>query len=312
VWQISGGPASRAYGDVFLKHGVALIGHGDAGRWSPDRNDDDFEGGFVRRFAQEVADGDVFLLRTGIATIGAVGLAADDYLYVNAFDDVNGWDLQHTRRVRWCPLPEEHVFGASVFGANPPRCSRVWHPEVVDFAERFLNSPPSSWQTAPLPALPAEEPSLDDVPSALQGMVALAADLLPLLEDRKAFGDVPCEDELITHLVVPFLRSLGWPPERIGVKWRRIDVAVFRALPRTVENCLFVIEVKRLGAGVEGALDQAKEYVEALGAPRDIIVTDGIRYRMYDGHAAFRPLAYANLARLKRPAAELFARMERP
>jgi hypothetical protein len=214
--------------------------------------------------------------------------------------------------VRWCPLPEEHVFGNPVFGANPPRCSRVWHPEVLDFADRFLKSPPTYWQTAPLPELPAEEPPLDEVPAALRGMVALTADLLPLLEDRKAFGDIPCEDELIAHFVVPFLRSLGWPPERIGVKWRRIDVAVFRALPRIAENCLFVIEAKRLGAGVEGALAQAKGYVEALGVSRDVIVTDGIRYRMYDGQAAFRPLAYANLARLKRPAAELFARLQRP
>jgi hypothetical protein len=30
VWQISGGPASRAYAEVFLRHGAALIGPGDA------------------------------------------------------------------------------------------------------------------------------------------------------------------------------------------------------------------------------------------------------------------------------------------
>ncbi len=47
--------------------------------------------------------------------------------------------------------------------------------------------------------------------------------------------------------------------------------------------CHLVIEAKCLGAGVEGALEQAKGYVEALGIPRDVIVTDGIRYRMYAG-----------------------------
>jgi len=111
---------------------------------------------------------------------------------------------------------------------------------------------------------------------------------------------------------VPFLRALGWPPERIAVKWRYIDVAVFRALPRTPENCHLVIEAKRLGAGVEGALEQGKGYVEALGIPRDVIVTDGIRYRMYAGSRGFEPVAYANLARLKRTAADLFARLQRP
>jgi len=312
VWQISAGPASRSYAEVFLKHGVALIGPGDAGPWRSERDDEEFEGGFVRRFASEVRSEDIVLLRTGIATIAAVGLAASDYQYVNAFDDVNGWDLQHARRVRWCRLPGEHTFAGATFGANPPRCSRVWNEEVLDFAGRFLSSPPTYWQTAPLPELPLEEPALDEVPDVLRGLIAEAADLVPLLQDRQAFGEVPSEDELIAHFVVPFLRAHGWPPERIAVQWRRIDVAVFRSLPRTPENCHLVIEAKRFGAGVEGALEQGKGYLEALGVLRDVVVTDGVRYRMYAGLSGFEPVAYANLARLKRPAARLFARMQRP
>jgi hypothetical protein len=312
VWQVSAGPASRSYADMLLKYGVALIGPGDAGPWTPDRDDNEFEGGFVRRFASEVASEDVFLLRTGLATIAALGLVAGDYLYVNAFDDVNGWDLQHARRVRWCRLPAQHAFTGSAFGANPPRCSRVWSQDVAEFAERFLNSPPTYWQTAPLPELPAEAPPLDHLPDALQGIVAQAADLVPLFQHVQSFGEPPSEDELIAHFVVPFLRALGWPPERIAVKWRYIDVAVFQALPRTTENCHLIIEAKRLGAGVEGALQQAKGYVEALGISRDVIVTDGVRYRMYAGDLGFEPVAYANLARLKKPAADLFARMRRP
>ena len=312
VWQVSAGPASRSYVDVFLKHGVALIGPGDAGPWTPDRDDNGFEGSFVRRFASELAAGDVVLLRAGLSTVAAVGLMAGAYQYVNAFDDVNGWDLQHARRVRWCPLVEPHAFAGSAFGANPPRCSRVWNQEVVDFAERFLNSPPTSWQAAPLPELPSEEPPLGVVPNMLQGIVAQAADLVPLFLDGQNFGEPPSEDELIAHFVVPFLRALGWPPERIAVKWRYIDVALFQALPRTPENCHLVIEAKRLGAGVEGALQQAKGYVQALGVPRDVIVTDGVRYRLYAGERGFEPAAYANLARLKQPAADLFARVQRP
>ncbi len=312
VWQISAGPASRAYTEVLLRHGVALVGPGDAGRWTPERDDDEFEGGYVRRFAGEVALGDVFLLRTGLATIAAVGIVASEYQYQNAFDDVNGWDLQHTRRVRWYRLPAEHSFTGAVFGANPSRCSRAWNGEVVDFAQRFVKSAPTHWQTGPLPDLPAEQPALDQVPKILQGIVAQVADLVPLLQDRQAFGEQPSEDELIAHFVVPCLRALGWQPERIGVQWRHIDVAVFRALPRTPENCHLVIEAKRLGAGVEGALEQAKGYVATLGLPRDVIVTDGVRYRMYAGDRGFEPLAYANLGRLKQPASDLFARMQRP
>ncbi len=179
VWQISGGSSSRSYADVFLKYGVALLGPGDAGPWRPDRSDENFDGNFVRRFASEVQVGDVFLLRTRLATIVAVGLVASEYLYLEAFDDVSGWDLQHARRVRWYTLPEPYEFRTPVFGANPPRLSRISHEEVLDYTERFMNSPPNLWQTAALPALPQEEPAMKEVPTSLQGLVAAAQDLLP-------------------------------------------------------------------------------------------------------------------------------------
>ena len=153
---------------------------------------------------------------------------------------------------------------------------------------------------------------MDAVPPALADIVAQAQDLFGLYWDRQNFGDHPTEDELVAHFVIPFLRALGWPLERIAVKWRWIDVAVFTALSRTPENCRFVIEAKRLGAGVESALEQAKGYVESLGVPRDIIVTDGIRYRMYSCENGFAPVAYANLIRLKQTATDLFTRLRRP
>ena len=192
------------------------------------------------------------------------------------------------------------------------RCSRTWSEEAKDYVKRFLNSPPVDWQHAPLPELPPEEAPLDPIPENVQGMVALAHDLTSLYWDEANSGGYPREDELVAHFVVPFLRALGWPPERIAVKWRDIDVAVFDGLPRTPENCRIVIEAKRLGAGVEGALEQAKGYVKALELPRDIVVTDGIRYRMYSCVDEFAPIAYANLIRLKQSATKLFDRLKRP
>jgi hypothetical protein len=312
VWQVSAGPASRSYATALLRHGVALIGPGDAGPWTPERDDNDFEGGFVRRFASEVTNGDVILLRTGLATVAAVGLVAGDYLYLNAFDDVNGWDLQHARRVRWSPLAEPHTFEGAPFGANPRRCAQVWSQDVIDFAARFVNSPPEYWQTALLPELPAEDHVLAEIPDGLRSIVAQAADLMPLYWNSQDFGELPSEDALLAHFVVPLLHAFGCPPERIAIKWRHVDVALFRALPRTPRNCHLVIEAKRLGAGVEGALTQAKGYVDALGLSVDVMVTDGIRYRMYAGDRGFEAVAYANLIRLKKPAAELFARVQRP
>ena len=312
VWQVSGGPSDRSYVDEFLKYGIALIGPGDGGPWKVDRSDEEFDGGFVRRFATELRTNDVLLLRTGISTIRAIGLVASEYQYLQQFDDVNGWDLQHGRRVRWCQLPSPYDFGGPVFGANPPRVSRIAAPDIIEYAQRFVRSPPSDWQIGVLPGLPEEQPELDVPPTELQSLIAQVNDLAGLYWDPDAFGERPTEDEFVAHYIVPFLNALGWPVERIAVKWRNIDVCVFSALPRTSENCCYLIEAKRLGAGVEGALEQAKGYVSALGVPRDIVVTDGIRYRMYEAGSGYSPVAYANLARLKQSALQLFARMRRP
>ena len=313
VWQISAGPSSRSYVDVFLKYGVGLIGPGDAGEWKSERDDEEFEGGFVRRFASEVKIGDVFLLRTSISKIAAIGLVASDYQYINQFDDVNGWDLQHTRRVRWCKLPEEYDFGRAIFGGNPSRLSHSWDEEVIKYTRNFLNSPPVHWQTAPLPEIPAEEPMLEEVPSYLKGIIAEVQDLAQLYREWQKTGDQPTEDEIVSHFIVPFFRSLGWPPEQIAIKWRDIDVAVFTKFPRAPGNCHLIVEAKRSGSGLEGALSQGKRYLKQIGAACDIVVSDGVRYRMYTCQKNdFVPIAYANLTWLKREAVELFSRMKRP
>lgn len=311
VWQVSAGPTKRRYSDVLLRHGVALIGPGNTGPWRQDRRDDEFDGSAIRRFATEVRVGDPVVLRISTSGIAAVGLFAGEYEHLPQFDDVYGWDLQHARRVRWCPLPEDFDFGADVFGGMPARFSAVGGVEVLDYVERFLKSPPAGWQTAPLRPLPDLEPALSHPPAAIADLVALAHDLHALYWTEAHFGERPREDELIVHFVVPLLRQLGWPPELIAIKWRNADVTVFKALPRIPENVRLLFEAKRLGEGIEFALDQARHYLDMLGVMRDVIVTDGIRYRYYDAARDFAPVAYGNLANLKQSAAQLFDRLRR-
>lgn len=307
VWQIAGGPWGRSYADLFLRYGVGLIGPGDVGEWKLSRSDKDCGGTAVRRFASRADEGDPILLRLGTSSVKAIGLIASPYQYLPQFDDVNGWDLQHGRRVRWCPLPKDHDFEQAVFGANPRRFGRVNHPEVVNFAQRFVNSPPSDWQIALLPQLPPEQEALGTIPEHLQDIVGFALDF-----EQFAYSERISEDELICHLVVPTLRSLGWMPEQIAVKWKYVDVAVFTRLPRKPGNCRFIIEAKCPGVGAEGAIGQARNYARTLGVGCDLIVTDGFRYRLYAAKQDYQPVAYANLLRLKNNALELFERLRRP
>ena len=48
-----------------------------------------------------------------------------------------------------------------------------------------------------------------------------------------------------------------------------------------------------------------------LGVPVDVVVTDGIRYRMYSCKENFEAVAYANLVRLKESAKDLIERIQR-
>ena len=312
IWQVAAGAADRSYTDLFLKHSVALIGPGDAGKWSPGRSDSEFGAGFVRRFAKEVNIGDVLLLRKGISTICAVGRVASGYEYLPQFDDVNGWDLQHCRRVYWFPLSEPHNFGGRVFGS---RLSRVYTAKVVDFV-KFFAAECSDWRSGHLEELPAEEKALDAIPSDLNlhEIVSRAREYSNLYWNWYSFGNTPTENEMIAHWVVPFLRALGWEIENIAVQWThknyRIDVCVFCHLPRV--KCHYLIEVKRLGAGLEGAREQGKAYAMEFDPPCDIVVTDGIRYCMYEAQKDFTPAASANLSRLKQSSLKLFERMKIP
>ena len=320
IWQVSAGNYGRYYHDVFLEFGVALIGPGNPGEWALELPDEEFGGSYVRRFADEMQHGDVLVLRQGRAMIQAVGRVTGDYIYLDQFDDVNGWDLQHGRRVRWHEL--QHKFDQDVFGAIPQRFSRVYVPDVVDFVNEFVENLPDEPEND-LPDLPDIEPELLELPPNWRNVQELVDQIRGFLNE---YGNEPnqfgqedlSEDESITHFVVPLLRALGWPILNIAVQWRRIDVSVFDELPRTPENCRLVIEVKQLYSGIEGgALNQARGYAfnnEIMGDDRYIVVTDGIRYRLFLANDADDPtqIAYANLEHLRESHLRLFEGIKRP
>ena len=203
VWQISAGRRCVICGRVPAARRRSGRLRATPGRGRPDARRRRFEGGFVRRFASEIAVGRrVPVCAPASRRSLAVGLVGGDYLYANAFDDVNGWDLQHARRVRWCRLPEAvHVSTSRAFGANPPRCSRVSSHEVVDFrgALHSTRRRPTGRRRRCPNFLPSSRRSID-VPDALQGIVAQAADLVPLFSTTQSFGEPPSEDELIVAL----------------------------------------------------------------------------------------------------------------
>lgn len=310
IWQTGAGGKERAYSDLFLRYSVVLIGPGYPGKWTPERSDDEYEGSYVRRFAQEIKKDHIVVAREGTSTIKAIGIVeSDQYYYFEQFSDVKGWDLQHAKRVKWSS-PISHTFDTPVFGANPARISRVNNLEVRDFIERFLNSPPVNWQYAPLKELPILEPALDEPPSAIADIVALAKDLC--LRYWSLSRCMPSESEIIAHFVVPLLYRMKWKPEEIAVEWHNIDIALFHHLPRTPENCFALIEAKRYGTGVESALGQIRNYSKKLNVHCPLFVTDGFRYGLYNTDGKDEPDLTANLLQLKKSSLHLFDILKRP
>lgn len=302
VWQIAAGTSDRTYSDEFIRYGVALLGPGDIGNWNElSKKPKDTR---LRSFVNDPIEGDIIVLRKGIRKISAVGTIASAYQYLQQFDDVMGWDLQHARRVRWKMLEREHEFSSPVFGSNPLSFSATNKEDVIELASTVVASEPSGWRTAVLPRLPELEGDLLEIPPSVQPIVAEILDLYAQFWDKDRYGPIPSEHEMLAHFTIPLVKSLGWKTECIGIEWKHIDAVLFRELPRKPENVSIIVEAKRTDTALESAFDQAKAYADKLMITPDILLTDGIRYRLFDNKC--NPIAYANLSRLKTSASRLF------
>jgi hypothetical protein len=311
VWQHAAGDTDRNYADLCLKWGVILNGPGSPGRWplhddglSPKKITD------LRRFAEEMQEGHFVVLRIGTASVRGVGQVVGAYDWNPEFGDIDGWDLQHARRVRWLWK------GQQDFSAYAMK----WG----DTTQKMNVGPVSEWLSQlhiadeslsrPLPDLPvsgkAEIVTVEEVSEFLFDHGVASSSITHLLQEIGELTRIakwyqrsakPSEHETVAYLVVPLLRALGWTPQRMAVEWNHVDVALFEQLPRCDDTLQAVVEAKKMDNSCLSAVSQAMSYAEGKPACRRLIVTDGIRYGVYVRKAAgpFTLYAYMNLARLK-------------
>lgn len=110
IWQQAAGDTDRNYSDLCLKWDVILNGPSYAGAW-PDCKKGLKEDGWssrkitdLRRFCEEIKDGDFVVLRLGTSTILGVGQVVGEYKWFDEFGDVDGWDRKEA-----CPEQEQMV-----------------------------------------------------------------------------------------------------------------------------------------------------------------------------------------------------------
>jgi len=256
------------------------------------------------------------LLRLGTGDILAAGEIADDASeWCDAFADVDGWDLQHVRRVRWFPQTTK-TFPARTLGGQVRTFAsvnvapvRAWV-ESIDVAENDRNRE--------LAQIPATGISLDATELGkrlfIEGLASEHVDKLMATfaslqrvaswywnETKRPEGR-PSEQETVCYLVIPLLLSLGWSQQTAAVQWNYVDVALFRGMPPTDASLACVVEAKLLGRSVFSPVGQAREY--ALRPGRDgcdrLVVTDGIRYALHRRTGDnFTREAYLNILKMR-------------
>jgi hypothetical protein len=320
IWQHASGDTDRDYSEQCIKWGVILNGPGSCGKW-PDCVDvlrrwerSERKITDLRRFAEAMKDGDLVVLRLGTATVPAVGQIVGAYEWQDDFGDIDGWDLQHVRRVRWLwsDLNSPKVFDTYALkqGDTTQRLNEgpvtKWLLSLA-VPPRLLNQPPAKLPSSEHNEISVAEISefLFDNGVASSSITNLVNEIGELVRIAKWYlrSGKPSEHETVAYLVVPLLRALGWTPQRMAVEWKNVDVALFDQLPREDESLRVVVEAKKMGNACLTARGQAVSYADGKTGCNRLIVTDGLRYGVYARHGTretFRLHAYLNLTRLRR------------
>ena len=233
-----------------------------------------------------------------------VGQITGPYSWMDAFGDVDGWDLQHVRRVRWLwryydeTTPKPKVFPPKTlkFGDAIQKMDskRVWAwIKNLKFNDEQRARPLAELPNCCRPGEKLEEVNIQTVADYLfdAGVAADSIDtLVSHMDDLRRIASwyarnqiKPSERETVAYLVVPLLRTLGWTPQRMAVEWNKVDLALFDCMPRENTNLSIVVEAKAKDNSCFTAESQAKGYAERNGREqcRRLIVTDGIRYGIY-------------------------------
>jgi hypothetical protein len=322
IWQQASGDGNRNYSEQCIKWKVILNGPGNEGSW-PDcvnvlREKERSERKItdLKRFAEEMKDGDLVVLRLGTATVLAVGQIVGPYEWHEEFGDVDGWNLQHVRRVRWLwhDLSNPKDFGT--YGLKQG-----------DTTQRLNEGPVTKWlSTLAIPAS-VHKRSLAQLPTfekkngidveeiseflfdngvasiSIKNLVDEIDELTRIAKWYQRSTNKPSEHETVAYLIVPLLRALGWTPQRMAVEWNHVDVALFEQLPREDKSLRVVVEAKKMDNACLAAKRQAMSYADGKTGCKRLIVTDGLRYGVYVRHETkeiFRLHAYLNLTRLRR------------
>lgn len=321
IWQVAAGDTDRDYAKLCLKWDVILNGPGSEGAW-PEcqqalKNDWELSARKItdlRRFAEEIKREDYVVLRKGTTDVHGFGVVVGDYEWNEEFGDIDGWDLEHVRRVKWLWSDNGTPMSFPTYTLKLGNTVQLLDSQpVMDWISGLL----IEQQTIDRPLVSLPIPSRDiewnkvseylfDKGVASNAIENLTREIDELIRISKWYQRTgrPSESETVAYLVIPLLRALGWTPQKMAVEWRSVDVALFNILPRYDKNLSVVVEAKQKDRSCLNAKSQAQSYAEQDGRSScsRLIVTDGVRYGVYfkkDGVFSSQPQAYLNFTRMR-------------
>ena len=332
VWQMAAGDAARDYTGIFLKHDVMFMGPGRFGKWDESIYRKLAKEGLVsngdisafKALDTQVKSGDIVLLRNG-SRVMSLGVIADAKLmWLDVFDDVYGWDLQHSMRVIWqrqheVELAEIQEVGGDLFQGirMMPTFTAVHNQNVTGRIEHLFEEV----EKRPLKRLPKPLPpplEMDELGEALfsKGIPNEAVDkvLVAIQRQRRLtkWYDTqpsdfkrPTEHEVVAHMILPLMLALGWSEQLLAVEWQRVDLAAFWGTPTTPEHCALVCEAKVMGHGLQkDVFSQAVGYTKKLKLTKckKIAITDGKRLYLFQRKGKEwneNPVGYLNVNKIR-------------
>jgi hypothetical protein len=299
-WQVAAGDGPRDYSQVFLRFGSMLIGPGDPGDYH--ENSDYYKDPklvsksditAIRSFVQYVKEGDVVVLKKPykkLFEVLAVGTVVGGYSHVSAFDDVEGWDLQHRRGVKW--VKPDQV--CRIKGLTRGTFKRINHQTAIAKVNEILQSgTPIPSEANPKDSGKLEDEELIEIlinnglrPNDAEDFTHTLRYIRRLVKWYQYNGKNVKEHETRTFLIIPLILALGWPEQQLKIEWNNIDVAFFdrpysKGDTSTPNDCIIILESKRLREGLSYATKQGQFYASKYPKCERLIVSDCCCYKLY-------------------------------
>jgi hypothetical protein len=301
VWQIAAGRSGQDYHDLFYDYDVMIMGSSQRGN-ALDTDYSDGKGASIgnqtNNFARAPQPGDRVVMRLYRRIVGIGEIPTGDqnqYSFEKAFRTVFGWDLCHTRRVKWAPRGKLGPLAKiSLTAFQQPTFTQVHQPKLIEAAL----AAPSRWFDRPLKRKPSFDAStyneeelgeelfsegisnknIQDIYAALR-----QADNLISWYEEEGSGKRPSEHEVISHIILPLFLGLGWSHQQMAVEWKNIDIAFFKRTPTNEDNCVMVLEAKGLYNPLGSVLEQPIHYIKRYGLAKVkyILVTNGLILLVY-------------------------------